>query len=347
MSSEGWRSAVLGLQNSIMEALIRSCLRSWEGLWSVRGRQVLPKNWEIALPVSEGQGGVPRGSYIYHKNCQTEHLDQRIYYGSWVMAIRIYSSVSSLWKLCSKHTLFHICPHWSKDSCVSLGLNSLVPLFLCCKYDQRVFVFTGCGYYLGGKAVGGANMARACCSCRQHYGPGPTPSPCRQPLSPSVSASLQKHHEIDEMGLSEATLTLPNPWPASDLAERSWGIQTQPGRKHARRKQCEAVKDCHEWCDLQRKEKVRLCFEIKFDTENQYSHLLVLNPWKGLGIPVSITVATHPLSSLIRSPFPHTWESKTTKSSYWIMFSTVLTTDVSTHSRNYYIYLFLMYIYEV
>lgn len=161
MSSERWRSAVLGLQNSIMEALIRCCLRSWEGLWPVGGRQVLPKNWEIALPVSEGQGGVPRGSYIYHKDCQTEHLDQRIYYGSWVMAIRIYSSVSSLWKLCSKHTLFHICPHWSKDSCVSLGLNSLVPLFLPCKYDQRIFVFTGCGYYLGSKAVGRAKHGQS------------------------------------------------------------------------------------------------------------------------------------------------------------------------------------------
>ena len=187
-------------------------------------------------------------------------------------------------------------------------------------------------------------MARAHWSHRQHYGPGPAPSPCGQPLTPSVSASLQKHHE---MGLSEATLTLPNPWPAGDLTECPWRIQTQPGRKHARRKRCEAVKDRHDWCDLERKEKGRLCFEVKFDTENQCSRLLVLNPWKCPGIPASITVATHHLSSLIRSTFPHTWESKITKASYWIMFSALLTTDVSMHSRNYYIYLFLVYIYKV
>lgn len=253
------------------------------------------------------------------------------------MAIRIYSSVSSLWKLCSKHILFHICPWRSKDNCFSLSLDSLLSLFLPCKYNHGVLVFTGYGYYLRGEAVGGANMARASWSCRQHYGSGPAPSPCWQPLTPSVSASLQKH---DEMGLSEATLTLPNPWSASDLTEHPWRLQTQPVGKHTRRKQCEAVKDRHGWHALERKEKVRQCFEVKFDMENPCSHLLVLNPWKRPGIPVSITIATHPLSSLIRSRFlthenPREWRPviELCFQHYWV-------TDVSTHSRNYYIYLF-------
>ena len=145
---------------------------------------------------------------------------------------------------------------------------------------------------------------------------------------------------------SESTLTLPNPWPENDLTKHQWGLQTQPGRKHTRRKRCEAVNDCYYWCVSERKEKVRLCFEVKFDTENQCSHVLVLNPWKHLGIPVSITWATHHLSSLIRSPFPHTWESKVTKTNNLIMFSTLFSYRCLKAFQKLLYILFLMYIYK-
>lgn len=139
------------------------------------------------------------------------------------MAIRIHFSFFSLWKLSSKHILFDVCPQWNKDNCFSLSLDSLLPFFLPCKYNHGALVFTGCGDYLRGEAVGGATMAGVSWSCRQHDGPGPASSPCQQPLTPSVSASLQKHHET---GLSPH-------WPCLTLGQKMTSLSISGDSRHS------------------------------------------------------------------------------------------------------------------
>lgn len=108
----------------------------------------------------------------------------------------------------------------------------LIPVFLPCKYKDRTFLFTDCGYCLRGEAVGGANMVRA----SGHA--GSALASVQPPVSARTSGprtrlragicSLWKCHE---MCLYEATL--PHPWPACDLTKSLWGLEPQWRRERA------------------------------------------------------------------------------------------------------------------
>lgn len=107
-------------------------------------------------------------------------------------------------------------------------------------------MFTGCGQYLKGEAVGRGQHSQGQLVLQTALWPCSSPQPVLQPLAleqdseqedqPSAVAGLQKHHG---MSLCEAMLTLPNPWPESDLTECLHGLET------VRKEACEAVNDCH------------------------------------------------------------------------------------------------------
>lgn len=168
-------TGTLGFGARVMGALISSHVRTWSD----------------PLFVSEGQGRTLTGSHMSLKDCYTEHLNRWIFSGSLVMDIRTCSSISYLWPLHSS-PIFLV---WSKDSCFLWVLDSLPPLCAFCKYQTGILVFTGCGCYLKGEAVGRGRQGQGQLVLQTARWPWSSPQPVLSPLALERDSEQRTSHQ--------------------------------------------------------------------------------------------------------------------------------------------------------